>query len=123
DILVPDGYANLEVGEKSLEHALPWDAARPLRIQRWFDPPPLRELQAKSRARVANSPYFNRLQATLRDREARRASGYVQLSLDRNLADRALNKAESDSLEVLQKLATGLKAEALPPSGNADAAS
>lgn len=108
DILIPDAYTNLDVGEQSLDHPLPWDAARPLRVQRWFDPPPLAELQAQSRARVAKSAYFKRLNNTLKAREARR-DAYVPLSLDRYLADRERNRIEGDSLESLQKQSAGLK--------------
>jgi carboxyl-terminal processing protease len=108
DVLIPDGYTQLDVGEKSQEYPLPWDAARPLRIQRWFDPPPLAALQSKSRARVARVPYFKRLNATLRTRQARRENDRVQLSLDRYFGERERNRVEGDSLETLQKQATGL---------------
>lgn len=107
DILIPDAYTNLDVGEQSLDHPLPWDAARPLRVQRWFAPPPLSDLQARSRERVGKSAYFKRLNATLKAREARRDAP-VPLSLDRYLADRERNRIESDSLEVLQKQSAGL---------------
>jgi carboxyl-terminal processing protease len=107
DILIPDAYTNLDVGEQSLDHPLPWDAARPLRIQRWFAPPPIPSLQAKSRLRVAKSPYFRRLNTTLKVREARRDAP-VPLALDRYLADRERNRVENDSLDVLQKQSAGL---------------
>jgi carboxyl-terminal processing protease len=113
DILIPDTYTNLDVGEKSLDNALPWDAARPLRIQRWFDPPPLPELQSKSRSRVARSAYFKRLNSTLRIRQARRENEHVALTLDRYLAERERNRVEGDSLEALHKQATGLIATLL----------
>jgi len=112
DILIPDGYTNLDVGEQSLDYPLPWDAARPLRIQRWFAPPPLPALQAKSRLRVAKSPYFRRLNSTLKVRESRR-DAFIPLSLDRYLADRERNRVENDSLEALQKQSAGLTVTAL----------
>lgn len=118
DILIPDAYTTLDVGEQSLDHPLPWDAARPLRIQRWFDPPPMTELQAKSRTRVNKSAYFKRLNTTLKLREARREA-HVPLSLDRYLADRERNRVESDSLEALQKQSAGLKVN---PIGSLNAA-
>jgi carboxyl-terminal processing protease len=113
DILIPDGYTHLEMGEKSQDHALPWDAARPLRIQRWFDPPPLPELQAKSRNRVARSAYFKRLNATLKARAARRENDHVPLSLDAFFAERERSRVEGDSLEALQRQSTGLTATPL----------
>src|SRR5690606_38523924 len=79
----------------------------------WFDPPPLPELQAKSRGRLARSPYFKRLNATLKARTARRENDHVPLSLDAFFAERERNRAEGDSLEALQKQSTGLKATPL----------
>jgi carboxyl-terminal processing protease len=116
DILIPDGYTQLDMGEKSQDYALPWDTARPLRIQRWAEPPPLADLQAKSRLRVEGNAFFKRLDSTLRARQARRSSGgneQLPLSLDRYLADRERSRLESDSLEALQKLSTGLTATPL----------
>src|SRR5690606_9371321 len=69
--------------------------------------------QAKSRARVARNAYFKRMDSTVRARQARRANEHVPLSLDRYFADREKARAESDSLEALQKQATGLVAS--PP--------
>lgn len=122
DILIPDGYTDLDVGEKSQDHALPWDAAKPLRFQKWHSPPPLARLQSNSKARIKASPYFGRLNATLEARRVRRENGYLPLWLDRYLADRERNRVEADSLEALQTQTTGLVAVALPPHNSAVAA-
>jgi carboxyl-terminal processing protease len=113
DILIPDGYTQLDMGEKSQDYALPWDTARPLRIQRWSAAPPLADLQAKSRARVDRNAFFKRFDATLRARQGRRGNEQAPLSLDRYLADRERSRLEADSLEALQKLSTGLTATPL----------
>jgi carboxyl-terminal processing protease len=108
DILIPDAYTELDVGEKSLEHALPWDAARPLRVQRWFDAPPLPQLQSKSRARVAANPYFKRLHEALRDQARFRDREKVTLQMVPYFAERDKSRREADSLEALQKRSSGL---------------
>ncbi|HEX2612281.1 MAG TPA: carboxy terminal-processing peptidase [Fibrobacteria bacterium] len=113
DILIPDGYTQLDMGEKSQDYPLPWDTARPLRIQRWSSPPPLADLQARSRARVDHNAFFKRLDTTLRARQARRGNDQALLSLDRYLADRERSRLEGDTLEALQKLSTGLTATPL----------
>jgi len=110
EILIPDAYTNLDVGEQSLEYPLPWDAAKPLRIQRWFDAPPIPTLQAKSRVRVAESPYFKRLNTTLKKQDLQRKQKSMTLSLKPFFAERDKSRHESDTLETLQKQASGLVA-------------
>ncbi|MCD6024819.1 MAG: hypothetical protein K0Q91_1735 [Fibrobacteria bacterium] len=119
DIMIPDAYTDLDVGEQSLEYPLPWDAAKALRVQRWFDAPPLPALQAKSRARVAGGAYFKRMNGALKRQTAQRAEKTVPLSLTRFFAERDKNRRDSDSLESLQKQASGLVAVPLA-SLNAD---
>src|SRR5690606_22244556 len=84
--------------------------------------PPLPELQARSRARIARNAYFRKLNATLKTREARRLNGRMPLALDEYFAERELHRAEGDSLEALQKLAPGLTAVPLAPLNAAVAA-
>jgi carboxyl-terminal processing protease len=110
EIMIPDAYTDLDVGEQSLEYPLPWDAARALRVQRWFDAPPIPSLQAKSRARVAGSAYFRRVNTSLKRQQAQRAQETVPLALSRFFAERDKNRHESDTLETLQKQASGLVA-------------
>jgi carboxyl-terminal processing protease len=113
DILMPDAYTELDVGEKSLEHALPWDAAKPLRVQRWFDAPPLPTLQAKSRARIASSAYFKRVNEALREQRRQRDREKTTLQKLSYFAERDRGRRESDSLEALQKRTSGLTATPL----------
>jgi carboxyl-terminal processing protease len=122
EILIPDAYTNLDVGEQSLDYPLPWDAATPLRIQRWFDAPPIPALQAKSRARVAESPYFKRLTTSLKRQESQRNQKALTLTMGRFFAERDKSRHESDSLDVLQKQSSGLVAAPLASQNAAFAA-
>ena len=122
EILIPDAYTDLDVGESSLDYPLPWDTTRPLRVQRWFDAPPIPTLQVKSRARVASSPYFKRLNTSLKRQETQRAQKTVDLSLSRFFAERDKNRHASDTLETLQKQSSGLTAVPLATTNAAFAA-
>ncbi len=113
DILIPDGYTWLEVGESTHEHALPWDESRPLRIQPWFAPPPLETLVHRSAARVAENTYFTRLMETLERQRDRRDRDWIQLEFSRYFAARDSNRLESAALDSLRKFSTGLSATPL----------
>ena len=108
--MIPDAYTDLDVGEKSLEYPLPWDTTKPLRIQRWFDAPPISELQSKSKVRVAGSDYFKRMATSLKRQKVQRDQETITLTLSRFFAERDKNRHESDTLDLLQKQNSGLTA-------------
>jgi len=120
DILLPDAYTELDVGEKSMEYAMPWDVVKPLNVHR-YDRLPLKELEDKSHARVAASPYFRQMGGYVKLQAARRKRP-LSVSLRGYFADRERNKHEADTLDALQKKSTDLIVEPLPPD-NALAAS
>ena len=112
NIMLPDAYTELDVGERSMEYALPWDTVKPLDIDRWQGMP-LAELKTKSAARVAASPYFQQMNGFLKRQEVLRKRKYASISTNDYFADRERGRHESDTLEALQKKATDLVAEPL----------
>ncbi len=122
DILLPDGYTDLGMGEKSMEYAMPWDTVKALDVHR-STALPLPEIKAKSRQRVSASPYFQQMDSFLKRQSANRNRKFVPLSLTAFMEDRDRNRHEADSLEALQKKSTDLTVEPLPTGGNAAAAS
>ncbi len=113
DILIPDAYTDLDVGEKSLEHAMPWDTIRALNYHRWADLP-LRQLEARSRARIAASDYFKHVDEFLQHQKAFRNDKYIPLGMDKFIAERDRNRKESDDLEALTRQVTDFSVDPLP---------
>jgi len=59
DLVLPDLYADLEIGEKYYDYALPWDEIKPLSYRKWTGSGwNLAALQENSARRVAANPYF-----------------------------------------------------------------
>ncbi len=113
DVLLPDAYTDLDIGERSMEYALPYDTIPALRIHRWKDMP-LDQIKARSRARIAANPYFQRVNDYLGQQEAIRKRKFVSLSLSAYFAEREHNRDEADTMEALQKKATDLTVETVP---------
>ncbi len=58
DIKLPDTYAYIEVGEKELEHSMPWDEIEPADYQKWSDNKKFKKAIAKSEKRIAKDSSF-----------------------------------------------------------------
>ena len=61
DIILPNPYSHLEVGEKFVDHSLPWDTIPPLSYPKWEKSYPLKTLVKNSKKRVESSAGFNQL--------------------------------------------------------------
>jgi carboxyl-terminal processing protease len=59
DIVMPDRYAYLKMGERDVDNAMPWDKIDPAEYNTWNDNSRFTEAIIKSKARIANSEYFN----------------------------------------------------------------
>lgn len=66
DVVLPDPYAYLEIGERYHEYALPWDQVAPLSYERWTGPSwNLAVLKANSAQRIAAHPGFALVQKNI----------------------------------------------------------
>ena len=113
DVLIPDGYTYLEIGEKSLEHPLPWDTVKALNVTE-RGAPPMALLQQKSGMRLSKSPYFKRVNTFLKRQAGFQNRKAMPLSMVKFFAERDANRRESDELEDLEKKTTGLTVDVIP---------
>jgi carboxyl-terminal processing protease len=67
DIILPDIYENLEIGESSMDYALPWDEIKPKTFKAWQSNMDLEALAKSSTKRVKNDEVFS----NIRDNAAR----------------------------------------------------
>ncbi|MFN0200424.1 MAG: carboxy terminal-processing peptidase, partial [Bacteroidia bacterium] len=58
DILLPDQFASLELGEKEQEHHMEWDEIKPVSYEMWKAPSNLEALRRNSKKRVEGNPMF-----------------------------------------------------------------
>lgn len=66
DIVLPDPYGYLEIGEEYYDSALPWDTIKPLRYTKWANSKAnLAALQQKSAERVKSSEAFQMVNSTI----------------------------------------------------------
>ncbi len=115
DILLPDSYTELDMGERSMDYAMPWDTIAALDIHRWKNLPPA-DYKERSVKRVAASPYFQQVGAYLKLQDVNRKRKYMPLKMTSYMEERERNRRDSDTLNAVQKKHTDLKAQPLPMS-------
>ena len=59
DIVLPDLYEKIEIGEKELDFVMTWDQTIPAKYSTWAKKYPLEKLKTKSKDRVSKSKYFS----------------------------------------------------------------
>jgi carboxyl-terminal processing protease len=82
DLILPDTYGDMPMGERNRETALPYDEIKALDYQHWASgPPPLSKLQRKSEKRLQKSEKFQAISRYAQWSEKRRENSKVALSL------------------------------------------
>lgn len=110
DISLPSTIDMKEVGESSLEDALPWDRIAPANFQRYTEPKAIPTAAALDRVetqRDQNNPDFKWLVASISDNDRLRAEKTLSLNLAKRKADRTSQDAESLRLENDRRKAEG----------------
>ncbi len=108
DIILPDGYSDLQEGEKEQDYALKWDEIQPARYRPWDAAPNLDKLRTASRARVAANSSFQVLESVAQRMKKRKNETMQSLKLTTYRAEQAQAKAESEKYEAAQKVALPL---------------
>ena len=99
DIIVPDNFAYIEVGEKEQEHYMPWDEIKPVTYDLWKNIPNYEQLRRNSKKRIdANTTFqmVNEHAKHLKEQEDRMS---YPLSLEAYQLEQKGLKEKSDKLE------------------------
>ncbi|MDB5048076.1 MAG: hypothetical protein JWO30_1147 [Fibrobacteres bacterium] len=114
DILIPDAYSNLEVGEKNLDYPMPWDTVSSLSYPKWSkNKVDLATLKKKSQARLKADPFAQKL-ADLSDRlQKQRERTYLSLQKSKYFQEQETARKETEKFEAVQKENVNLKVSPL----------
>jgi carboxyl-terminal processing protease len=102
DIVLPDPYEFIEVGEKELENPLPWDEIGKAEYKE-FDMINYAGLVKKSKARVSKSPQFALIQEQAKDVKARKDDTKFSLSLEGFRAEQKSFREQNKKYDDLHK--------------------
>lgn len=113
DIQIPDAYTELEIGEKTLDYALPWDTVESLPYVRSKDRIDLASLRRKSAARIKVDPTAKLLAEAVARIQARRERAWLSLKKSRFFQEQEAAREETERLDSLGKENGGLRVTSL----------
>ncbi len=104
DIMLPDNYAYIEVGEKEEEYPLEWTEIAPLQYkQNVYKIPNLSKVKAESEKRVAKNPVFQKVAENAKRLKTQSDESIYPLKLDAYMAMSEKQQMESKAYEGLFK--------------------
>ncbi len=109
DIVLPDRFSALDIGEKHLDYSLQWDTIPPAEYDKWtFHSPNPRLLAEKSRQRIEKNPRFTVLEKYIQKIKEVQDSTLQSLRLDHIMDEQEklrhereqFNKSQEESCQI-----------------------
>ncbi len=109
DIVLPDAYSYLKVGEKEEHKPLPWDEIQPAKYQSMTElQAKMAKLQAESKARVAQDPTFALINKNAERIKADRDQTMITLNLAKYRAELTKDREEAKKFEAINSYSSGI---------------
>lgn len=112
DIIFPDRYTYLDMGERDEESALPWDKIAPAK----YEPLPISydQIIANSKKRIASNTYFNLIDENAKWIFERKDENTFSLNLNQFKKEMALSDAKIKKFKAISEYNNKLKFNSLP---------
>lgn len=113
DIILPDVYEKIEVGEKELDYVMNWDQTIPAKYATWSKKQDVSRLAQKSKARVSSSAYFRYVNNEALKLKQRQDASVYPLDLETYQKQQAAWKDPEDKASEFNKNIKGFTASSL----------
>lgn len=113
DIVLPDAYSLLDMGEKEREYSMKWDEIEPEPYQMWEKGYDMARLRQASQERVDANPTFDLIEENAKRLKSRRDEESYSLNLETYEQNRADRKAEDKKFENIRQKIDGLQVSML----------
>ena len=113
DIVVPDRYSYIDLGERDQENPLGWDKISPADYQVWNGYIDYEGTLAKSKARLQGSPQIKLIEENAKWLRSQQDETTVSLNYDEYKSQQDLNKEKSKTFKALSEYDSKLTFESL----------
>lgn len=115
DLIMPDVYEKIEVGEKELDYVMPWDQTTPASYNMWSRSNDKMKIQLRTRSkkRLSESPYFQYIFSEAEKLKIRQDATKFPLDLKGLQQQQASMKEGADKSESFNKDITGFRVVSL----------
>ncbi|MDR0815127.1 MAG: carboxy terminal-processing peptidase [Bacteroidales bacterium] len=113
DIILPDIYSELGVGERFEDNSLPWTSVNPANYSRWKNPVPVEKVQQKSKARTAQSEDFQLFAEQIATMKKMKDESNLSLNMEKFRQAEEKRSAGNKAFDEFNKKETHLAIESL----------
>lgn len=114
DVILPDPYSELDLGEREQEYCMPWNKISPANYETWTGFPKFDQVVQKENTQVASDSDFKVIKEQALEIKKQKNQTIISLNLEKYKKQDEELKAKSKSFEAIMKKPTGLKVAALP---------
>ncbi|MEM6344134.1 MAG: carboxy terminal-processing peptidase [Bacteroidota bacterium] len=114
DIVLPDNYSLLEIGEKEREYSMPWDEIEEVPYRTWENRPKIKQLRSNSKERVENNETFSLIQENAKRFKTRRTKYVYPLQIEAFRTEKEAMATEDKKFENIRPEIEGLSVDFLP---------
>src|SRR5690606_35943978 len=114
DVVVPDRYSFIDIGEKDYDNPLPWDQIRPAKYKVWDGYIDFEEVIEKSKKRMDGNEQIALIQENAQWVKEQREEEIYPLNYDAYHTQRTTTQEEAKKFNAISKYATNLTYESLP---------
>lgn len=114
DVVVPDRYSYIDVGEKDQQNPLPYDKIAPADYQTWTGYIDYNETIENSKMRMANNPQLKLIDANAKWLKEQQDNNVFPLNYDAYIKEIEEDEAYAKQFKVLRDYKSDLTFEALP---------
>ena len=103
DIVLPNAYSYIDIGEKEQKYAMPWDEITPARYNKWKGLRNMKKIKQESEKRVAKNETFQLIEENAQRMKEKRDKTSYTLCLDKYKKEQEENKAITEKYEDIKK--------------------
>jgi len=114
DVVLPDRYSYIEIGERDADNALPWDKIDPAQYKTWDKQPNFEAAIANSKVRVAENPQFKLIDENAKWLSKRKDENDYSLNIEKFKQEQNILDSEAKRFKVLSDYKNQLVFTSLP---------
>ena len=114
DIVIPDSYAYLKMGERDVDNAMPWDKIDPANYQQWNKLQNFDLAVANSKKRIESNPQFKLIDENAKWRQARNEENVYSLQIDKFKQEQKALEDTNKKYKSISDYSNALKFQSLP---------
>ncbi|MBP2832583.1 carboxy terminal-processing peptidase [Aquimarina sp. U1-2] len=114
DVVVPDRYSYIDIGEKDQENPLPWDKIPAAEYSKWDGYIDFDQTITNSKVRMAQNDQLKLIEENAKWVRQKRDVNVYSLQYDKYKANIALNEKQAERFDAISDYKTDLSFESLP---------